>query len=198
MEVSVGRPAISRKAWRCISDISSVRWVEQWSGYKSMEGDAARQDDEQLRWRVVSGDRVSITNLTTGKPIHPLGQVQFKTKIETNYYVLCFSTSSDPEMYDLFTDTDSCLIVHHPEVFCERVHSVAAERLPKWSGIDAKATYGFKGPLGALFEKDFKYIGLQEWRFASLPSNAQAALQPMDIEIGSIEDIAELVLRKRG
>ena len=163
--------------------------------YKSMSGDSARQDDEQLRRREVEGGGVSIVNMTTGEPIRPIGQVRFDTQIQTNYYVLCFSKSCDIHMYELFKGTDACLVVHEPDVFCERIHSAVSEVLPAWVGMDAETKYGARNPLGAVFEKDARYFAQSEWRFAWLPPQAKIGLSSVDIKIGSIEGIAEVVSR---
>lgn len=163
------------------------------SVYKDLIMDAARQDDEQLRNREVAAGALSMVNLTTGAAIRPLGQVKFSSRINTNYYVLCLSESPDNHMYELFEKTDACLIIHKPDEFCERLHAVVDKVLPGWRGMDAAVAYGMRSPFGAVFEKDIKYFPQFEWRFAWIPPAAKTDLPYLDVVMGSIETIAEVV-----
>ncbi|MFT4504597.1 hypothetical protein [Caballeronia sp. 15711] len=96
-------------------------------------------------------------------------------------------------MYELFKDTDSCLIIHDPEKFGERLRAAAAEALPGWSAMDAPIAYGMESGFGAVFEKDVRYFPQREWRFAWLPPVAIPQLLTLDVRMGSIEDIAEII-----
>lgn len=162
------------------------------SAYKDMLTDVARQDDEQVRIREVAANDISMMNQTTGAAIRPIGQVKFTKSINTNYYVLCLSESADDRMYELFKDTNSCLIIRNPDKFCERLHAAVAKALPNWGAMDAPIAYGTESPFGAVFEKDVRYFPQREWRFAWMPSDAMAQLPVLDVRMGSIEDIAEI------
>jgi len=59
-------------------------------------------------------------------------------------------------------------------------------------GIDAAISYGAPSPLGKIFSKAKNLAGQNEWRFAWRPMQSWASVNPVVIQIGNIEDIAEL------
>jgi hypothetical protein len=163
--------------------------------YKLVETDAARNDDELVRIRVVDPAHVKITHTVTRRQILPIGPVTFRSKINTDYLVLCFSTVWEEKLFDKFAGTDSCLIIHEPDEFCERIHVAAEAFLPSWCGIDAAVTYGGKSQLGPAFSKPLRFFEQQEWRFAWIPPDSVKIRKPVTLSIGNIEAIAELRTR---
>jgi hypothetical protein len=99
-------------------------------------------------------------------------------------------------LFDLFAGADSCLVIHDTEEFGERIHRAAKRILPSWAGIDAAVSYGSHSPLGAVFSKARCDAAQKEWMFAWRPTQFALSLNPVFIQIGNIEDIAEL--RDRG
>ena len=49
--------------------------------------------------------------------------------------------------------------------------------------------------MGAIFSKPLRFVSQHEWRFAWLSKAAIGQLNPVNIQIGSIVDIAEIVGR---
>lgn len=163
--------------------------------YGELSGDIARQDNELLREEIVPGERVTITHMATGKPIPAIGDVVFRDEVGTNYYTLCFSSVWDPSLFDEFKGSDACLVIHHPDEVCERIHYYAEQFLRGWSGIDAAASYDGRNSFGPSFNKHGKYIIQKEWRFAWMPPQKCTELHPVCIRIGNIERYAEIVKR---
>ncbi len=199
MQIDVTRPP---KLYR----YSEPRWLERSlrygefrlrpaADYKQLEADRARHDDELVRISSSPGSSVTITLLSTGKTIKPLGDVTYKSTVGTNYLTLCFSERWDELLYSDFGNTNACLVVHEVEEFCERLHAAAEAALPNWASMDARVTYGGDSPLGAVFSKPVWYITQHEWRFAWHPPVTVNELQPVVVSIGSIERIAELSTR---
>jgi hypothetical protein len=163
--------------------------------YEHLEADRARQDDELVRVEVSPGSSVRITLLPTGEQITPLGDVTYRSTTGTNYLTLCFSDRWDELLFSDFENADACLVVHEVEEFCERLHAAAETALPGWVGMDAKVTYGGKNPFGAVFSKPVKFVTQHEFRFAWRPPEPLNDLQPITLQIGSIERIALILER---
>ncbi len=165
------------------------------SDYKQYEMDSARHDDELVRIFKSPASSMNITTENTGMHIKPIGEVSYRSEVGTNYLTLCFSKHWDEQLFDEFPNTNSCLIIHDPEEFSNRLHSAAEILLPGWAGIDAAVDYSNQSSLGAVFSKPLQFIMQQEWRFAWRPLSAIKHLNALVVEIGSITDIAEIVDR---
>jgi hypothetical protein len=109
-----------------------------------------------------------------------------------NYLTLSLAISGETSQFNVFPEADGCLMIHDAETFGERIHRAAQEMLPTWAGIDAAVSYGVPSPLGRAFSKSRQHAAETEWLFAWRPTQATAAVLPVVIRIGSIEDIAEL------
>lgn len=107
------------------------------------------------------------------------------------YLTLGWARSWKESLFDIF-GVDSCLIIHDTEQFGERLHRAAQKVLPSWAGIDAPVYYGRPSPLGALFSKARDDAAQEEWLFAWRPTGAMLSPQPVFVQLGSIEGIAEL------
>jgi hypothetical protein len=165
------------------------------SDFGEIQDDAARQDNELVREEKVPGSMVAITHLATGKPIKVIGDVHYRDEVGTDYYTLSMSSAWDPLLFKDFKGSSSCLVIHHPEEFCERIHFYAEKQLMDWAGIDAAVSYLQKSRLGPSFSKPWKYLAQKEWRFAWHPPIQVQKLTPIFIRIGCIEQIAEVVRR---
>ena len=165
------------------------------SDYAELPDDMARQDNELVRENAVPGDRVTITHVRTGQPIRAIGDVTFRDEVSTNYFTLCFSSTWNPLLFDEFKGSDACLVIHEPEVVCERIHHHAAQALNRWAGIDGAVSYGGDLGFGPIFTKHRKYFAQEEWRFAWVPPEQSMTLYPFCIRIGNIERHAEIVRR---
>ena len=111
------------------------------------------------------------------------------------YLILSLSSTWDPRLFNDFPDADACLVINDPESFGERIHRAAQRALPHWAGIDAAVTYGMPTPLGAAFSKDKALARQKEWLFAWRPMQDRMSVNPLVIQIGNIESIAELRLK---
>jgi hypothetical protein len=109
-----------------------------------------------------------------------------------SYLVLSLTQTWDGTLFDDLPHVDSYLVVHNAEEFGERVHRAVQKALPNWAGIDAAISYGAPSPLGKIFSKAKNQAAENEWRFAWRPMQARASANPVVIQIGNIEDIAEL------
>lgn len=196
--VATARPRLfrySERQWLIRSLMAGEFRLVPASTYGEMFGDLARHDNELVRENSVPGERVTITHVAAGKPIRAMGDVVFRDEVGTNYFTLSFSTAWDPLLFDEFTGSNACLIVHEPDEVCERIHFYAEQFLKGWAGIDGAVVYGGEHKYGPSFVKHSKYIVQKEWRFAWMPPQKCDQLQPFCIRIGNIERYAEVVPR---
>lgn len=108
------------------------------------------------------------------------------------YLVLSLASTWSEKLFDEAGGADCCLVIHDTEQFGERIHRAAQKALPEWAGIDAGVSYGMPSPLGAVFSKDKTLAHQKEWLFAWRPTEHLVTFNPVAIQIGSIEAIAEL------
>lgn len=199
MFVDINRPQKLYRYARCRWNVKSLLAGEfrlaPASEYESLTGDAARQDNELVREETTPGQMATVAHVATGRPITVIGDLHYRDDVGTDYYTLCMSTAWDPVLFTEFSGATSCLVIHDPQRFCERVHIHVEKRLENWVGIDAPVLYLQKSGLGASFSKPWKYLAQKEWRFAWHPPIKIAKLSPIFIRIGRIDDIAELVSR---
>ena len=162
------------------------------SDYKEMEDSTARKDDEQNRKFVLRNPK--ITHVSTGQPIIPIGDVVRSSNMDTDYLILCLATLYSDHFYQDFKGADSCLIIHNPSEFFNRMYAVIDSALPcSWVAIDGPVAYGRPSTLGVPFTKPEDFIFQYEWRFACLPIPSLNRCKSTMITLGSIEDIAEIV-----
>lgn len=127
-----------------------------------------------------------------GEQILPFKSSKSQPAAALNYLTLSLTNAWDENLFDKATGTDSCLIIHNPEEFGERMHRAVRRLLPNWAGIDAAISYGAPSPLGAAFSKSKHNANQKEWLFAWRPIRPTSSMRPMVIQIGSIESMAEL------
>lgn len=199
MSVDLARPQKLYRYARCRWNIKSLLAGEfrlaPASDYESFSGDTARQDNELVREKTTPGHMATVTHVASGKPIKVIGNINYRDEVGTDYYTLCMSTAWDPLLFTEFSGSTSCLVIHNPEQFCERVHFYVEKRLENWAGIDAPVSYLQMSKLGPVFSKPWQYLAQKEWRFAWHPPIKIAKLSPLFIRIGRIDDIAEIVAR---
>jgi len=188
------------------------------STYLKMEDDEARYDNEFVATSISDGSKytASYADKTDGtiKTFKPIGNVTNNYIITVNYYMLCLSYAYDTNLFNVFRNSDSCLIIKNPIKFSERMHSAFNRQYPEYAGIDARVCYGNQlSPLGSLFTKDKKNLIQREYRFVWIPNDCEQRLdpiklkdsdkdylaaiieKPLDLCVGSLRDIAELVDR---
>jgi hypothetical protein len=116
----------------------------------------------------------------------------FGPRASIGYLTLSLANAWDETLFDAFACADCCLVIHDTEEFGERIHRAAQRMLPSWAGIDAAISYGVPSPLGAAFSKPKHDAAEKEWLFAWRPMQPALTCNPVMIQIGNIEGIAEL------
>ncbi len=117
---------------------------------------------------------------------------QFRLVPMGSFLTLSFSTVWDKRLFDVLTPADACLVIHNTEEFGERLHRAVQRTLPNWAGIDGPVEYGSRSRLGAAFTKSQAHAQEKEWQFAWRSMSPNASLNPVTVNIGSIEQFAEV------
>ncbi len=166
------------------------------------ETDAARHDDELNKHRFTSGTDARITILRTGRTVPIIGNIR-RTVSAPNYYVLCCSNEFDYRLFSAFKNSqaeaaDTCLVIRDVAEFKRRLEIAAQSRLPGWYYFSGAVEYYDPHNLvvnqlmSAGLSKDFEYAYQREFRFLWHPLSHRGATEFFDMNIGSLEDIAEL------
>lgn len=174
------------------------------AGYKAMEDDEARADDEMTKGYRRAGGRVAITTLD-GRPIEALGDVRFDTtratpgEVPLPYWMLCASTDLDPRLLGAFPGghgDDGVLAIFDPVQFRRRAGEALATALPGVVGriavVDYYDVYHPRGPgISPVTMKTMEFAYQRELRFVLDPGRgAPIAEDAYFLTIGSIADIA--------
>lgn len=117
---------------------------------------------------------------------------QFRLQPANGFLTLSLSSVWDKRLFDVFAPSDACLVIHNSELFGERLHRAVQRLLPNWAGIDGAIAYGGASPLGRAFSKPASQVREQEWLFAWRSMSPGASLNPVTVNLGSLEDFAEL------
>lgn len=122
----------------------------------------------------------------------------FKFVVSCPNYVLWSACKDiDRRLPDDFS-ADSALVVRKPHVFISRLKH-GAKRIwpttPTWGGevkyYDPCSFADIRSRPETI--KHFSYFYQREWRFCAFPDEESMPTEPLEISIGSLEDIAELV-----
>lgn len=123
-----------------------------------------------------------------------LRQGVFRLVPTRDFLTLSFSSAWDPALFD-HHGTDCALVIHNSEEFGERLHRAVQRTLPNWAGIDGPVEYGSRSRLGSAFTRTAEDRGEREWLFAWRPMHGQMSLNPVSVQLGSLEQFAELRAR---
>ena len=165
----------------------------------------ASRRDEEMR-RVVDWDSSMLPFLGIGN--HPSyasnpepSRLRTALSIEDNYLIFCVSEILRARLFNDFV-ADAALIIRDPSEFASRFRTTLRKRYPTW-GFQAGPVEYFD-PLNVSpcdvnipFWKDFSYAYQEEFRFALFPPKDTTHLSELFIEIGSLEDIANLVILEK-
>jgi len=186
--------------------LSSMLAAGQWriapaSSYQDRSLNPAQQDEElqRIAFGIPSEVELEFFDHRTGKSMgkgRPSGNLQIKTEILTNYYVSCVAQANDLRLLDDW-GASACLIIREPLEFVRRVFVASKKELPGWHGFFK--TVGYYDPffirtkeMDPFTSKHFRYFYQSEARLLWVPGNAERDLEPVFLDIGSIDDISEL------
>jgi hypothetical protein len=186
-----------RQYMQAMVERGSIR-ISPASFYQTLELDSARADDERVKHSFLPGEYTRVTT-QDGRGIPLLSDVR-RTVSDPDYYFLCLSCDWDPALFDEF-DADACVIIRNPKVFSERLALAARPQLNGWYFHHNPVEYFDPYEMGrhqyfdAAMCKDFRFAYQREYRFLWMHMDGQEASGFRFLELGSLNDIAELYLR---
>jgi hypothetical protein len=131
-------------------------------------------------------------------PSRGSGRIMVDKQLSTNFYVYCLAARLLPRLLGDF-NADACLVIRDPNAFINRVADAMAAHLPGW---DATVGYvEYYDPLQVNpaevrqpFWKHFRFAYQHEIRLVWMPPAPEIVLSRIELNLGSLDDIAELVL----
>lgn len=163
--------------------------------YALLEKDTARQDDENVKHSYSPGQYVTLT-MPDGRQVRPTSDLKYSTS-GTDYFLYCVSMDWDPLLFDEFSPADCCVVIKNPDEFGRRLERATADRLQGWYFHHCPIEYfdtherRLRERIDNAMSKDFRFAYQKEYRFL-FAGLGQAAIGHIDLELGSLRDIAEL------
>ena len=172
------------------------------SYYSNMEHNGALRDDEltfklSLALRhTETGHIIDIYNAATD--ISRDKRVDITFSAPSDYWIYCVTASIEPRLFGDF-EADACVIIRDREVFKRRLKTATEAISVDALMLDGPAIYvdpiipNSSSPFIPL-TKYFGYAYQDEYRIFWLPPKRRENLAYLDIEIGCLEDISEVIV----
>lgn len=171
------------------------------SFYSRPELNQAVRDDEMTLPMSFSLTREQLLALVANPMDVPEGAPQHRVDFEfatgADFWLYCLTRSIEPRLFVDF-NAEACVVIRDTSRFASRLRSGAKAATGKAEARDARANYVDpllpRSPKVFIpFSKPFGYTYQDEYRFCWMPKPPVPKLEPVDIEIGALGDIAELV-----
>lgn len=177
--------------------------IAQASYYSDPSLNAAIRDDElQFNFEMhLKGFRIQTLDQRTRQPTgetYPIGNVSMTKRMPSDYWILCLAHAYPLRAFDDF-GADACLVIREPQLFEKRLMDAVAQTKLAHGGIIDGVDY--LDPFNSdptkmipFFSKHFRYAYQKELRVVWVPLKSSPKLKPLFITIGSIADVAELLV----
>lgn len=148
---------------------------------KFLHGAASRHDDSMEKCLPPIANRVEIQVLS-----------------DSDYWLYCVTQSIESRLFIDF-DAEACVIFRDKTKFARLLRTATLNALPGTPMIDGDAEYidpllPQSGNIFVPFAKDFRYSYQEEHRFCWMPPTPAKQLSFIDVEIGPLGDIADLIV----
>ena len=176
--------------------------VQPASFFAAASHNGAVRDDELSLPLSVAVSRDDIVKLVVNPEDVPRGPVEQRVDVEfrfdTDYWLYCLTISVEPRLFVDFC-ADACVIVRDKEAFRERLRATTAAHLAGAAMREGPAIYidpllPTTTEIFIPLAKHFRYSYQEELRFVWLPPTRAEKLAHVDVEIGSLKEIAELIV----
>lgn len=130
--------------------------------------------------------------------IMPDQRVDVKINAPSDYWLYCVSNSAESRLFVDFS-ADACVVIRDKHQFSERLKYASIARLPHSSMRHGSAEYidpllPKTSIIDVPFAKHFRYAYQYEYRFCWFPTAPNQRLTHIDVELGNLKDIAELIV----
>lgn len=175
--------------------------VQSASFYRSTEHNEAVRDDETallMSLRLTRDDIIKIVKNPEDVPENINSQrLDFSHIYQSDYWLYCMTESAQPRLFVDF-DATACVVISNREEFIKRISTAMSKHKP---GIKFRAglteyvdpLLPNKGIIDVPISKHFKYTYQKEYRIIWEQKENHDTLGHIDLNIGCIADIAELI-----
>ncbi len=166
--------------------------------YSLLEKDPARQDNELVKDAFMPGAYTKITT-ADGRELKIIGDLK-QSVHGADYFVYCVSCDWNESLFDDF-NADCCVVIRNPNEFSRRLELAAQSQLHGWYFHHNPVEYfdpyerKHKQSFDNAMSKDFRFAYQKEYRFLWASFEGFSATGFQVLEIGPLNDIAELHLR---
>lgn len=176
--------------------------IQPASYFSAAEHNGAIRDDELLlKWSVVlsRADVVGLVQNPQDVPVNAGSQrLDVAFKAPGDYWLYCVSASVQPRLFVDFS-ADACVVLRDPAAFGRRLRQASAMAMPEAEFSEGEVTYvdPLRPTSAKVFvpsAKHFRYAYQREHRYVWLPPSQTERLHHVDVEIGPIDDIAQLIV----
>jgi hypothetical protein len=176
--------------------------IQPASFFSDTAHNGAVRDDELTRRLSLVLTRDEVAKLVVNPQDVPLEapdqRVDVQLRWPTDYWLYCVTSSIEPRLFVDF-GADACVIIWDRLAFTDMLRRAAGLALPGAKMTHGPATYvdpllPKSAPLFVPLAKHFGYSYQEEHRFCWLPLHPAAKLSHVDVEIGPLEKIADLIV----
>lgn len=194
--IKFGKPDHMLALYKC----GAIR-IQAASFYRRPDHNGAVRDDELALNVSLHLDRDAIVNIVSNPeevPEGPLSQrmdVTFTSK--TDYWLYCVTTAVEPRLFVDF-EAQACVVIKDLRRFTHAIRQVVAPKVGQAQFRSGAVAYidpvlPRRGLIDIPMSKHFRYSHQEEHRYAWLPHEPAYSLPHLDVEIGSLEEYAELI-----
>ncbi|MGO9019649.1 MAG: hypothetical protein ACLQVJ_15005 [Syntrophobacteraceae bacterium] len=158
---------------------------------------AIRDEELELCIPLSKEAEIEIPGVGKTKPIN--GYIT--RKATTDYYIYCLSMILTPRLF-LDFEYDSCLLIHQPSTFINRLLSAFQSQLQDWDHPGVHTSVSYIDPLlpphlndiNIFTCKHFRYAYQKEYRLVWLPPKPHTALPDVFMDIDAVRDCCDLII----
>lgn len=176
--------------------------VQSASYYATPSHNGAIRDDELSLPLSLALSRKDIIKVVLNPRDVPDGPIEQRLDVTynagTDYWLYCVSSAVEPRLFVDF-QADSCVLIKDRERFQRLLTSQSAAKFPNTGHHHGEAVYidplrPSTVEIEVPMSKHFRYEYQCEYRFVWMPVKPMANLSHVDLELGSLEGIAELIV----
>lgn len=176
--------------------------VQSASYYSKPDHNGAIRDDELSLPISLAISREDIINVVVNPQDVPSGDIEQRVdaeyKLGTDYWLYCVSSTLEPRLVADF-QADACVIIKDKERFQRLLTLQSASKFQNTGHGHGMVTYvdplrPKTAAVNVAMSKHFRYEYQREYRFVWQPLTPKADLPYVDLELGSLQNFAELVI----
>jgi hypothetical protein len=203
LKLKPGRPQIKlgkRKYMQALYFEGKLR-IQPASFFQAPNHNGAIRDDELTIGISTSLNRDQVLKIVANPQDVPSELLDQRMDLElqhrSDFWLYCVTKSVNPRLFVDF-EADSCVIIRNPEEFQKRLYEAALTTMPDVEVYTGDAIYfdpllPSKGIPFIPLTKPFGYSYQNEFRYCWQPKQPIAKLSYIDLQLGDLRDISELV-----